>query len=151
MDGDGAPRRCGGATLPQHAAAAVGTEVGFAATVGAVTDGHDVAGRAGDGVSLKIDGEVVLSEPPLAVRRRRHLSHHVVTLPVEMGERVSPGVGRVGEHYRLVLVAIVTSEQVVDRVSVMGVSRGDHHLVDHLGVRVHRQVRLQCRASSNAA
>jgi len=51
-------------------------------------------------------------------------------------------ISRVTHDLGLVLAAGVLFEQLAGSLPVGGIGRGGGHLVDQLGVRVHRQVRL---------
>ena len=97
---------------------------------------------AGHGVSGEIDVEVVLGEPTGGVAHGRGLGEDLEAGLPQAGAGGCIGIGGVPHHHRLVIRAGVISQQVIRHGAVGGVGRGDHHVVDQLGVGIDRQVGL---------
>ena len=107
-------------------------ERGPSAPVTGGVDGDALAGRTGHALCLEVDDEEVLGVEARGVSHRGHLGHHLEARFAERLAGGAVGIGRVAHDLGLVLFVGQALEQVVHRVTVGHVGRGDGHLVDEL-------------------
>ena len=122
-----------------------------AAAVWSESDRRNVLCRTDDGSLFEVDREAFLGKATGRVADRRALGHHGETPFAKCCSRCTVGIGRITQDDGLVVLFGLGCDKLDGRVPVGSIRRRGDDLGDQLGVGVDRDVRLECRASRNAA